>query len=46
MLLESIELRLEIQGLRELGLSEEEIEGFIDMFYDTLIVIEQDIVLN
>ena len=48
MLVSALELRVEMQDLIELGLSEEEVEGFIDMFCEELIVRAKDkeMVLN
>ena len=44
-LLNSIELQLEIKELRDVGLTEEEIEGYIEFYHDSWIV-PNDTLLN
>lgn len=36
-LLNAVELQIELQELRELGLTEEEIDGFIEFFFESWI---------
>ena len=36
-LMDSLELQLEIQELKDLGLTDEEVEGFIDMFCNEIV---------
>jgi hypothetical protein len=43
--IDAIELELEIMELRELGLTEEEVIGFIEVFYESWIATD-DTILN
>jgi hypothetical protein len=43
--IDAIELELEMKELRELGLTEEEIIGFIEVFYDSW-VMPEDMSMN
>jgi hypothetical protein len=44
--MDSLELALEIQGLKDLGLTDEEIEGFIDMFCNEIVSARADEISN
>jgi hypothetical protein len=43
--IDAIELEIELKELRELGLTEEEIIGFIEVFYDSC-EMPEDTILN
>ena len=45
-IINAIELSIEIKELKELGLSNEEIDGFIETFCESWIVDDSDIILN
>ncbi|KKL95720.1 hypothetical protein LCGC14_1851760 [marine sediment metagenome] len=45
-LMNDIELRVEIQELEEMGLTEEEILGYIEFYYDSWVVFSNILILN
>ncbi len=45
-LMNDIELRVEIQELEEMGLTEEEILGYIEFYYDSWVVFSNILIFN
>jgi len=45
-LMNDVELRVEIQELEEMGLTEEEILGYIEFYYDSWVVFSNILILN
>lgn len=45
-LLNAIELQIEIEELQDLGLNEEEVQGFIETYCESWIIAEKNPVLN
>jgi len=45
-LVNELELQVEIQELKAIGLNEEEIQGYIEFFYDSWVVFSDTSMLN
>ena len=45
-LMNSIELRIEIQELKEIGLTDEEVLGYIEFYYNSWAIFSDTVMLN